>query len=100
MIKEESAKLNQSIETVLKSNSGTLKLFMANNLRSMQDEIRDIVNTKSFQDKITLLFKYYKPRGNEDTNTITSKKILNKFPLTKMLTEIIFSVADNIVKCD
>jgi hypothetical protein len=96
MIKEHShVNTNPYIENILRSNSATLKFFMANNLRS--DELKDIISHKIFQDKIRLLFKFYKPRGNEDFSLIMNKKLLNKIGLTKMLNNLIFSIADNLV---
>jgi hypothetical protein len=98
MIKENpNVNSNPYIENILKSNSATLKFFMANNLRSLQDELNEIISNKIFQDKMRLLFKYYKPRGNEDMNTISNKKLFNRFVMTKMLSDLIFSVADNLV---
>lgn len=98
MIKENpNVSTNPYIENILKSNSATLKFFMANNIRSLQDELNEIISNKIFQDKMRLSFKFYKPRENEDMNTIANKKLLNRFGMTKMLSDIIFSVADNLV---
>ena len=94
---KENTNTNPYIENILKSNSATLKFFMANNLGSLQEELNEIISNKIFQDKMRLLFKYYKPRGNEDMNLITSKKFLNRIGMTKMLCDLIFSVADNLV---
>lgn len=98
MIKEnQNASSNPFIDNLLKSNAATLKFFMANNLGSLQEELDELISNKTFQDKMLLLFKYYKPRGNEDISIISNKKIFNKFAMTKMLKDIIFSVADNLV---
>lgn len=85
------------LENILKCNEHLLKYFMSNNLKTFKEEILEIVNHPIFQDKMKNLLKYYKPRGNEDMNVLQQKKILGRFTLTKVLSEMIYSASDNLV---
>jgi len=94
MIKEE---INQEIEKILQSNSSILKILMSNNLMSIQENLKEIVKHKTFQEKIKLLLNFYKPRGNEDSSILDRSKLLNNsLRITEVVKKLITNTADNL----
>jgi hypothetical protein len=88
---------SQLIENALKSNTSTLKFFMSNNLKTVKEELLEIINHEIFQQKMKNLLRYYKPRESDDSSILASKHLLGKQSLTRSLTELVITVSDILV---